>query len=249
MCQPPKLLIYPAVSIKIDLMFPVHKSAHPSFPPITESLPLPRRRRHQKQSIRSIFVNVGFDSRISKHRFHIHWGVRCQKMEGPRHSRNGPLPKRGKKEVAEGLFLKAVHLDPEFVPAISSLASLYAGEEGRLADAERLYVWATHLDPDDADVLNNYGFFLETHGRSSEAMTQYERAMTAKPNHTVAIVNAARSLRTPEHSRRAEELYKRSQFNTWRVARCKTNIFLAASHGAITPLQPRRPTSPPQETR
>ncbi|GIX98429.1 hypothetical protein CDAR_127741 [Caerostris darwini] len=72
--------------------------------------------------------------------------------------------KRGKKEVAEGLFLKAVHLDPEFVPAISSLASLYAGEEGRLADAERLYVWATHLDPDDADVLNNYGFFLETHG-------------------------------------------------------------------------------------
>ncbi|GFX56701.1 transmembrane and TPR repeat-containing protein 1 [Trichonephila clavipes] len=117
--------------------------------------------------------------------------------------------KRGKSEVAEGFFLRAIHLDPEFVPAISSLAALYARQEGKLQDAERLYVWAIHLDPEDADVLNNYGFFLETHGRSSEAMMQYERAMIAQPNHTVAIINAARSLRTPEHSRRAEELYKR----------------------------------------
>ncbi|CAL1262263.1 unnamed protein product [Larinioides sclopetarius] len=118
--------------------------------------------------------------------------------------------KRGKADVAESYFLRAIQLDPEFVPAISSLASLYAGEAGRLQDAERLYVWAIHLDPEDADVLNNYGFFLETHGRSSEAMTQYERAMNVQPNHTVAIINAARSLRTPEHSRRAEELYKRA---------------------------------------
>ncbi|GFY68112.1 transmembrane and TPR repeat-containing protein 1 [Trichonephila inaurata madagascariensis] len=118
--------------------------------------------------------------------------------------------KREKSEMAEGFFLRAIHLDPEFVPAISSLAALYARQEGRLQDAERLYVWAIHLDPDGADVLNNYGFFLETHGRSSEAMMQYERAMIAQPNHTVAIINAARSLRTPEHSRRAEELYKRA---------------------------------------
>ncbi|GBM20674.1 hypothetical protein AVEN_150637-1 [Araneus ventricosus] len=83
--------------------------------------------------------------------------------------------KRGKADVAESYFLRAIQLDPEFVPAISSLASLYAGEAGRLQDAERLYVWAIHLDPEDADVLNNYGFFLETHGglRFSTLFTQH----------------------------------------------------------------------------
>nr|XP_042899356.1 protein O-mannosyl-transferase TMTC1 [Parasteatoda tepidariorum] len=119
--------------------------------------------------------------------------------------------RRKRVEVAEKYLLKSIQLDPEFVPAISALASVYADAgEDRTEDAERLYVWAISLDPDDADVLNNYGTFLETQGRRSEAMTQYERAMTAKPNHTVAIVNAAKSLRSLEHSRRAEELYKRA---------------------------------------
>ena len=52
-------------------------------------------------------------------------------------------------------------------------------------------------------------FFMFFSGRTFEAMTQYERAMTVQPNHTVAILNAARSLRTLDHSRKAEELYKR----------------------------------------
>ncbi|XP_035224097.1 protein O-mannosyl-transferase TMTC1-like, partial [Stegodyphus dumicola] len=118
--------------------------------------------------------------------------------------------KRGQPEVAEKLLLRAIHLDPEFVSAISALASLYGEQDGKSEEAERLHLWAITLDPDNADALNNYGTFLEKSGRPFEAMTQYEKAMTAQPNHTVAILNAARSLRTMEHSRRAEELYKRA---------------------------------------
>ncbi|XP_054720801.1 protein O-mannosyl-transferase TMTC1-like [Uloborus diversus] len=118
--------------------------------------------------------------------------------------------KKGQRDVAEKLLLRAIHLDPEFVSAISALASLYGDSGDKSDEAERLHLWAVTLDPDNADALNNYGIFLEKTGRAFEAMTQYERAMTAQPNHTVAILNAARSLRTLDHSRRAEELYKKA---------------------------------------
>ncbi|KAK8768939.1 hypothetical protein V5799_014596 [Amblyomma americanum] len=43
-----------------------------------------------------------------------------------------------------------------------------------------------------------------------EAMTQYQRALDLQPNHTVALLNAARSLRSMKLNRQAESLYKRA---------------------------------------
>lgn len=46
-------------------------------------------------------------------------------------------------------------------------------------------------------------------GRIEEAVQQYRQAMRIQQNHTVAIVNAARSLRALKNNREAEQLYKR----------------------------------------
>lgn len=75
--------------------------------------------------------------------------------------------KRGQTEVSEKLLLRAIHLDPEFVSAISALASLYGEMENREEEAERLHLWAITLDPDNADALNNYGTFLEKSGEKA----------------------------------------------------------------------------------
>lgn len=73
--------------------------------------------------------------------------------------------KRGETDIAEKLLLRAIQLDPEFVSAISALASLYGERGGREEEAEKLHLWAITLDPDNADALNNYGTFLEKSGK------------------------------------------------------------------------------------
>lgn len=46
-------------------------------------------------------------------------------------------------------------------------------------------------------------------GRSDQAVKQYLRAIELQPNHTVALVNAARTLRSMKLTKKAETLYKR----------------------------------------
>ena len=46
-------------------------------------------------------------------------------------------------------------------------------------------------------------------GHSDQAVKQYLRAIELQPNHTVALVNAARTLRSMKHTKKAESLYKR----------------------------------------
>ncbi|CAN8027898.1 unnamed protein product, partial [Ixodes persulcatus] len=52
--------------------------------------------------------------------------------------------------------------------------------------------------------------FLLFAGRVEEAVRQYQRALELQPNHTVALLNAARSLRSMKLNREAESLYKRA---------------------------------------
>jgi tetratricopeptide (TPR) repeat protein len=46
-------------------------------------------------------------------------------------------------------------------------------------------------------------------GRTDLAVKQYLKAIEIEPNHTVALVNAARTLRSMKHMKKAETLYKR----------------------------------------
>ncbi|KAH7964552.1 hypothetical protein HPB51_027209 [Rhipicephalus microplus] len=117
--------------------------------------------------------------------------------------------KQGQKDVARALLERAVELDPDFCEAYSSLAALMA-EKGDLAEAERLHQMALRSDDRNADARNNYGTFLQSHGRAEEAMAQYEQALDIQQNHTVALLNAARSLHSMNLNMQAERLYKRS---------------------------------------
>ncbi|KAL3227623.1 hypothetical protein MRX96_048699, partial [Rhipicephalus microplus] len=95
--------------------------------------------------------------------------------------------KQGQKDVARALLERAVELDPDFCEAYSSLAALMA-EKGDLAEAERLHQMALRSDDRNADARNNYGTFLQSHGRAEEAMAQYEQALDIHQNHTVALI-------------------------------------------------------------
>ncbi|KAK8776161.1 hypothetical protein V5799_030494 [Amblyomma americanum] len=117
--------------------------------------------------------------------------------------------KQGQKELARILLERAVELEPEFSEAYSSLAALAAGL-GHITEAERLHRLALRSDAANADARNNYGTFLQTQGRIQEAVDQYQRALELHPNHTVALLNAARSLRTMNLDRQAECLYKKA---------------------------------------
>ncbi|KAH7986539.1 hypothetical protein HPB52_024887 [Rhipicephalus sanguineus] len=114
--------------------------------------------------------------------------------------------KRGQKEVAKTLLERAVELEPDFCEAYS-LAAL-AAEKGDLTEAERLHRMALSSDDRNADARNNYGTFLQSHGRSEEAVAQYQQALHLQQNHTVALLNAARSLRSMNLNMQAESLYK-----------------------------------------
>ncbi len=54
-----------------------------------------------------------------------------------------------------------------------------------------------------------FSFFISLLGRTDLAVKQYLKAIEIQPNHTVALVNAARTLRSMKHMKKAETLYKR----------------------------------------
>nr|XP_037288685.1 protein O-mannosyl-transferase TMTC1-like [Rhipicephalus microplus] len=117
--------------------------------------------------------------------------------------------KQGQKDVARALLERAVELDPDFCEAYSSLAAL-AADRGGLAEAERLHQMALGSDGRNADARNNYGTFLQSHGRTKEAMVQYEQALNIQQNHTVTLLNAAKSLPSMNLNNQAENLYKKA---------------------------------------
>ncbi|KAL3194073.1 hypothetical protein MRX96_046135 [Rhipicephalus microplus] len=119
------------------------------------------------------------------------------------------IDKQGQKDVARALLERAVELDPDFGEAYSSLAAL-AADRGGLAEAERLHQMALGSDGRNADARNNYGTFLQSHGRAKEAMVQYEQALNIQQNHTVTLLNAAKSLRSMNLNNQAENLYKKA---------------------------------------
>ena len=55
----------------------------------------------------------------------------------------------------------------------ASILSDQGSDDQRTAD---FYERAMQVAPDSPEVLNNYGYFLETRGRVAEALEKYERA-------------------------------------------------------------------------
>ena len=88
------------------------------------------------------------------------------------------LARRGRKDdqgalVAFEACLERVPGSSECLANAASILSDQGGDDQRTAD---FYERAMQVAPDSPEVLNNYGYFLETRGRVAEALEKYERA-------------------------------------------------------------------------
>lgn len=117
--------------------------------------------------------------------------------------------KNGKLRDASMLLQDVLKLEEGFTEAYSSLA-IVKEELNEFEDAEKLHLKLLGIQPNNADFLNNYGAFLQNRGRIEDAVEQYLKAVRKNANHTVALVNAARTLKSLKHTNEAENLYKRA---------------------------------------
>ena len=82
---------------------------------------------------------------------------------------------RGKQDEAEAAYVRALELDPLFVPALVNLADLRR-IQGREAEAERLLREACRIAPDSAPAAYGLGMSLMRSGRTADAIEALERA-------------------------------------------------------------------------
>jgi protein O-GlcNAc transferase len=85
---------------------------------------------------------------------------------------------------------KALEIDPEYLPAMNSLASALA-EMGQHAEAAIAFTNALHRAPDNPAVLNNYARALTMVGRIQEARDALENAVRIQPHYAEAHFNLA----------------------------------------------------------
>jgi len=85
---------------------------------------------------------------------------------------------------------KALGLDPQYLPALNSLASALS-TLGRHAEAVAEFNKLLRLAPDNPAVLNNYGHALALLGRAEEARAVLESAVRIQPFYAEAHFNLA----------------------------------------------------------
>ena len=85
---------------------------------------------------------------------------------------------------------KALDLDPQYLPALNSLASTLS-VLGRYAEAAAEFNKLLSLAPDNPAVLNNYGHALALLGRAEEARAALESAVRIQPFYAEARYNLA----------------------------------------------------------
>ncbi|WP_313342600.1 type IV pilus biogenesis/stability protein PilW [Stenotrophomonas sp.] len=94
-------------------------------------------------------------------------------------------------DVAEKRAKSALKLDASRPDAYILLAAL-ANQRGADAEAGPLFQKAAELAPNSGEVLNNYGAWLCGHGRATEALPLFDRALAAPGYRTpaAALANA-----------------------------------------------------------
>ncbi len=86
----------------------------------------------------------------------------------------------GDAKAALGPLSQAVHLKPDYPPALINLAAAHA-QLGNLPQAERALLRVVKLRPSHGLALANLGMIQEAQGRTDVAITQYRRALKAQP--------------------------------------------------------------------
>jgi Flp pilus assembly protein TadD len=86
----------------------------------------------------------------------------------------------GNRAGAEADYLRAIRVQPSFMPSYVNLADLYR-EEGRDADGERLLRRALALHAESADVHHVLGLLLVRQKRNDEALAELAQAAALSP--------------------------------------------------------------------
>lgn len=142
---------------------------------------------------------------------------------------------RGRYDLAERYYRRALAVDPEHVPNRGRYAVFLETVRRDLDGAEEQYQQALSFAPNDPVLLGNFGDFLEQARGDLEAAEQfYRRALEVAPNHPNNLTNYATFLTEMRGAHdRAEALYQRAleRAPNHRNALFKYAIFLTDIRG------------------
>ncbi len=104
--------------------------------------------------------------------------------------------------LAENAYLRALEIEPNYVPALINLSDFYRSS-GRDPDSRELLLNALQVAPDSATTNHAYGLFLVRSGQQKQALEYFETAIRqedANPRHTYVYAVALDSLGQTEAS-------------------------------------------------
>ena len=104
---------------------------------------------------------------------------------------------------------KMLDIEPDYLPALNSLASALAAL-GRYDEAAVKFAALLRLAPDNPAVLNNYGHALALLGRGAEAAAALESAVRIQPFYAEAHFNLALLLEQTGHPDAALREYEQA---------------------------------------
>jgi Tfp pilus assembly protein PilF len=95
----------------------------------------------------------------------------------------------GQTTQAIALFEQAQHLDADLADSNSHRLAVLQAEAGDADRARILFEQAIVASPNNADLHNDYGFFLLTQGEAEQARNHFQTALNLKPDHARATMN------------------------------------------------------------
>jgi len=114
--------------------------------------------------------------------------------------------------LAENAYLRALEIEPHYVPALINLADFYRAS-GRDAESRELLLHALRVAPDSANTHHAYGLFLVRSGRQDESLEHFAKATRQEdtnPRHIYVYAVALDSLGQTEAAMKViEEAGKR----------------------------------------
>jgi tetratricopeptide (TPR) repeat protein len=126
------------------------------------------------------------------------------------------LAKAGKFEEAEGLYLKAIELDPKYCDAMDNLGQLLR-QQNRVDEAIEWYKKSLVIMPDNTVALQNIALAYSFQGKTQEAIENYETLIDVAPENPegyFGLGNIYFNLEQPEKAipyfEAAEKLYAQS---------------------------------------
>ena len=118
---------------------------------------------------------------------------------------------RGRMDIALQELAEAAKLDPSNARIYNLYGLVYANLE-QDANAQQNFQRALQLAPDDSEIRQNWGWYLCTHGREREAITEFDLAVRNPLYRTpdISLTNAGKCAASIGDHARAADYYRRA---------------------------------------